>query len=126
MKRVLIYLVLSLSLWGQIMITEVMYNPAGADSPNEFVEIYNPSDLPANITGWSIADLAATDRLLDIAGASDIILPSRTYAVIFEGDYSGSMYQDLVPDSALILFTNTTTIGNTLGNTSDSLHYNDT
>jgi len=108
------------------MITEVMYNPAGADSPNEFVEIYNPSDLPANITGWSIADLAATDRLLDTAGASDIILPSRTYAVIFEGDYSGSMYQDLVPDSALILFTNTTTIGNTLGNTSDSLHYNDT
>ncbi|NQT96431.1 MAG: lamin tail domain-containing protein [Candidatus Marinimicrobia bacterium] len=83
MKRVLIYLVLSLSLWGQIMITEVMYNPAGADSPNEFVEINNPSDLPANITGWSIADLAATDRLLDIAGASDIILPSRTYAVIF-------------------------------------------
>lgn len=121
MKRVFIYLVLSLSLGGQIMITEVMYNPAGADSPNEFVEIYNPSDLPANITGWSIADLAATDRLLDSAGASAIILPSRTYAVIFEGDYDGSMYQDLVPDSALILFTHTTTIGNTLGNTSDSL-----
>ncbi|MCK5330703.1 MAG: lamin tail domain-containing protein, partial [Candidatus Marinimicrobia bacterium] len=121
MKRVFIYLVLSLSLGGQIMITEVMYNPAGADSPNEFVEIYNTSDFPADITGWSIADLAATDRLLDSAGASDIILPSLTYAVIFEGDYDGLMYQGLVPDSALILFTHTTTIGNTLGNTSDSL-----
>ena len=121
MKRVFIYLVLSLSLWGQIMITEVMYNPAGADSPNEFVEIYNTSDFPADISGWSIADLAATDRLLDSAGAADINLPSRTYAVIFEGDYDGLMYQDLVPDSTLILFTHTTTIGNTLGNTSDSL-----
>lgn len=67
MKRVFIYLVLSLSLWGQIIITEVMYNPAGADSPNEFVEIYNTSDFPADISGWSIADLAATDRLLDRA-----------------------------------------------------------
>ncbi len=126
MYRVYIYLLFSLSLSGQIIFTELMYNPAGSDSPNEFVEIYNNSNSAVDISGWKIADLAASDNLLDSAGHDSLSLPAHTFGLIMEADYDGSMYQGLIPDSAVVIFTHTTTIGNNLGNTTDSLFLIDT
>lgn len=44
---------------AQVLITEIMYNPASSEKfPNdvEWVEIYNNSDQPADISGWFLAD----------------------------------------------------------------------
>lgn len=48
----------SLSLYGQIRITEYMYssNNAGATGPGEFVELTNVGSTAVNLTGWSFDD----------------------------------------------------------------------
>ncbi len=40
----------------QILITEIMPNPSGADTGNEWVEIYNANDEETNLDDWFIAD----------------------------------------------------------------------
>ncbi|MEX0332487.1 MAG: lamin tail domain-containing protein [Puniceicoccaceae bacterium] len=44
---------------GDILITEIMYNPriaAGGDLPNEYVEIYNSGPVAVDLTGWKLSD----------------------------------------------------------------------
>jgi hypothetical protein len=39
-----------------IKITEILPNPKGKDANNEWIELTNTSDIPANLTGWTIDD----------------------------------------------------------------------
>jgi hypothetical protein len=42
-----------------VVISEIMYNPAGADGSNpvsEWVEIYNSGDAAVDISGWRLDD----------------------------------------------------------------------
>ncbi len=40
-----------------VVITEIMYNPAGDDEGKEYVEIYNAGATPVDISGWMLRDL---------------------------------------------------------------------
>ena len=42
--------------FGQVMITEIMYNAAGTDTGFEWVEIYNSGLSTVDISGWKIRD----------------------------------------------------------------------
>jgi len=45
--------------WGQPIISEIMYNPASDESPPndvEWVEIYNPTEAPVDLSGWYLTD----------------------------------------------------------------------
>ncbi|MBL7022971.1 MAG: lamin tail domain-containing protein [Candidatus Marinimicrobia bacterium] len=101
----------------EITISEVMFDLAGTDSPNEFVEIHNFSDSTIDISGWKIADLMSEDNIV----GDDLQIPPNCYAVIFEGDYDGVLYQDIIPEEAYILYVDGLTIGNNLNNSADSL-----
>ena len=103
---------------AQIIITEVMYNLQGSDSPNEFVEIYNLGMTSIDLSGWIISDTQSDD---DLVGDSFLLGPSQ-YGLIMEGDYDGLLYAQLIPASALILFVDGNAIGNNLNNTADSLY----
>jgi hypothetical protein len=35
-----------------LAITEIMYNPISGDTDDEYVEIYNRSSVPMNLSGW--------------------------------------------------------------------------
>lgn len=39
---------------GDIIINEFMFDAAGTDTGNEFVELYNPTDGQVDLTGWSL------------------------------------------------------------------------
>ncbi|MBK8428474.1 MAG: lamin tail domain-containing protein [Lewinellaceae bacterium] len=60
MKKTLLSIIVCLftfiSLRAQIVITEIMYNPppSGTDSL-EYVEIFNNSGLPVNLSGWTFS-----------------------------------------------------------------------
>jgi hypothetical protein len=102
---------------AQIIISEVMFNLEGSDSPNEFVELYNSNTTAIDISDWIIADKLSTD---DFAEGNHII-PAFSYALIVEGDFDGILYSGLIPESTIIIPVDGTAIGNNLGNTADSL-----
>ena len=47
----------------QLLISEVMFDLDGADSPNEFVEIYNASDSAYSLQNLEIAYKYSRDQL---------------------------------------------------------------
>ncbi len=112
-------LLATLGLCGPVVISEVMIDPQGSDSPNEFVELVNIGDYPVDLTGWRLADLNSTD---DLSG-DDLTLWPGEYAVIFEGDYSSDSgaYAGLVLPGTHILFVGDNFIGSGLNNDADSL-----
>ncbi|MCK4579321.1 MAG: lamin tail domain-containing protein, partial [Candidatus Marinimicrobia bacterium] len=112
------------ALCGPLVFSEIMYDPAGTDSPNEFVELVNRSTSEINLTGWRLLDLADEDSLL---GENRVIWPGQ-YVIIFEGDYDleTGIYAGLIPDGAKIFQVNDNTLGNGLGNGGDSLFLVDT
>ncbi|HAQ38663.1 MAG TPA: hypothetical protein DCQ58_09165, partial [Saprospirales bacterium] len=60
MKKLILFsllAVLAFQTYGQLVITEIMYNPpeSGTDL-TEFIEIYNNSDQAINLNGYEIKD----------------------------------------------------------------------
>jgi hypothetical protein len=126
---------------GRIVVTEVMANPAGKsgshypEDRNEFVELYNPTDSAIDLLGWVLSDGDAEDRLTAWTDSSILnncpaLRIGRTwlypgcYAVVLDSEYTdpaplgGFVQPYRFGDSALILTTGNTTLGNGLA-TSD-------
>lgn len=98
---------------AQVILTEVMFDPAGPEASDEFVEIYNPGSEPVDLSGWQIGDGTGFDNLAETPG-SGLILQAQQYAVILDLDYfldSSSTYNALIPPEALILTIEGTTLG---------------
>ncbi|MCD6448657.1 MAG: lamin tail domain-containing protein [Thermoplasmata archaeon] len=60
-----------------LVITEIMYNPAGDDAGREWIELYNMGDTELNLTGWTIKD-AANNTFATL----DVILGPYSYMVV--------------------------------------------
>lgn len=109
----------------QILITEIMYDLDGADSPNEFVEIFNPSETDSlDLTGWTIRDRSSTDALND--SGYGLKIPPLSHGLILEGDYSflSGIYLDIIPENTVLIKVDDSSIGNGLS-ASDSLFLQD-
>ncbi len=104
---------------GQVIITEVMYNLEGSDSPNEFIELYNPTTDTVDISGWRIRDKYSTDTIEDSSNGQKI--PPKGYGLIMEGDYSLSHGIYTIPANTIIMKVDDKSIGNGLSG-SDSLY----
>ncbi|MCK4416309.1 MAG: lamin tail domain-containing protein, partial [Thermoplasmatales archaeon] len=63
-----------------IRINEIMYNPAGADTGHEWIEIYNNADYAINITGWRLYEQGVNHTLSLKNGSMEI--PADGFAVI--------------------------------------------
>ncbi|MFQ6613948.1 MAG: lamin tail domain-containing protein, partial [Fidelibacterota bacterium] len=125
MKYIGIWIIVFGLLRGQVVITEVMYNLAGTDSPNEYVELFNLSATDSlDLHGFTIRDRAGADALVD--SGYGLVLAPRQYALILEGDYSFSdgLYHEIIPDSVVLLKVDDSSIGNGLSGT-DSLYLAD-
>ncbi len=112
---ILIFFLLSMPLSAQVVITEIMYNLPGTDSPNEFVELYNLSATDTvNFTGWTICDAYSCDDLMDFGRG--MLLPPQTYGLVMESDYdtTNGIYHILIPASTLLITTDDLSIGNGL------------
>ena len=126
MKLASFTLLFTLPLYAQLVLSEIMFDPEGTDSPNEFVECFNLSITDTvDLGGWKIGDLWSVDDLED--GGMGTKLPPLSYVVILEGDYdiSTGIYASLIPDSVLLLKVDDNSIGNQLS-LRDSLFLMDT
>lgn len=122
MKRV-IYLLLFFTTYSaaqNVRLNEIMFYPASGN--NEFIELYNNSVTESvDLNGFKIKYYSSSPDVIADAGEGTV-LPSLTYAVIFEGDYDfvSGIYNNLIPDEALILKISDNYFGSTgMANTSD-------
>ena len=107
---------------GECLITEIIYALPGSDSPNEYVELFNPSEMDTlDLNGWSIRDRSSTDALID--SGYGLKVPPLSYAVILEGDYpvNSGIYLGLIPENTILVKVDDSSIGNGLSS-SDSLY----
>ncbi|MCB2199862.1 lamin tail domain-containing protein [bacterium] len=93
--------------FADIIITEIMYNPSGPESANEYIELYNtgPERMPLN--GYTISDGTGTDELVRYNGdGSTFYLDAEDYAVILDPDYwdqDSLWYDEVMPWYTLLL-----------------------
>jgi len=121
----IIVLLQSIALSQQILITEIMYDLDGTDSPNEFVEIFNLSETDSlNMDGWTIRDRSSTDALID--SGFGLKIPPSSYGLIMEGDYPilSGIYNLIIPENTILIKVDDSSIGNGLS-VSDSLYLQD-
>lgn len=120
MKRLLpkalpLALLVAFPLQAQVVLSEVMFDLEGTDSPNEFVEFYNLSSVDTvDLGSWRISDLWSMDYIGEAGRGTR--LPPLSYCVILEGDHDipTGIYAHLIPDTALILKVDDSQIGNQL------------
>jgi hypothetical protein len=118
MKKISIYSIVFLlftlpqAALAQVVITEVMYDPIGADGGYEWIEIYNVGASAAALTTWKLVVGDAKHNIF--AASNDKLLASHSFAIIaasvakFQADYpnfSGQLFH-----SALSLSNSGTTI----------------
>ncbi|MBT7518943.1 MAG: hypothetical protein HN654_01125 [Candidatus Marinimicrobia bacterium] len=121
----IIVLFQSITFSQQILITEIMYDLDGTDSPNEFVEIFNPSETDSlNMDGWTIRDRSSTDALID--SGFGLKIPPLSYGLIMEGDYPilSGIYNLIISENTILIKVDDSSIGNGLS-VSDSLYLQD-
>ncbi len=79
-----------------VIITEVLYDPANTDSGGEAVQLYNPTASPLDISGWVLkTKTSATDATIP----SSAILQPNSYYLIADAGWSASKDNPSLPDA---------------------------
>ncbi|MBU1429117.1 lamin tail domain-containing protein [Myxococcota bacterium] len=68
----------------RVIINELLPNPAGDDLGQEFIELFNAGDAPADLSGWQLGDV--TDPARHTFGAT-ILAPGEALVVFDRGDH---------------------------------------
>lgn len=107
---------------NHVVINEVEPNPRGTDDGREWVELYNPSNHPVDLAGWSIETSHGVQMLNEIGNI--IIEPKGHYVVSFHNlalDNGGE--QGIPLGEQIILIDQSNTLVDSTQYISD--HYND-
>lgn len=103
--------IFAVSATAQIVLSEIMFDPLGSESHEEFVEIVNLSNEDVDVADWQITDGTRTDIILPHQNVT-IIAPGQ-FAVIFDPSYfeNSTVYDSLVQPTTLLLTLDNTTFG---------------
>ncbi len=87
----------------QVVLSEVMFDPAGSEWYDEFVELCNVGAEAIDLGGWRLGDQDELDEIID-AGAGTLLLPGQ-FAIVLDPGYfdHSTSYDTLIPPTALIL-----------------------
>lgn len=74
-----------------IVINEVLYDPVGADTGKEWIELYNPTESDINLSGWSI-ETAGTSFTETFSWPPDEehIIPKQSFYLVGEENISNT------------------------------------
>jgi hypothetical protein len=81
------FLVMPVVLADHLVINEVLYDPPGADTGQEFVELYNPTEEPLSLEGFSLESgngANPNDWTVEWTGTSSDSIPSDGFFLIGE------------------------------------------
>ncbi len=97
-------------LWGQVVLSEVMFDPAGSEFYDEFVEVQNVGDQAVDLTGWRVGDGEETHRIVPVRGSS-LVSPGAFGLILDSGYFDHSSLYHPLPDGVLILTVDSPTLG---------------
>jgi hypothetical protein len=60
---------------GDLVITEIMNNPSGADNLREWFEVFNTRGFPIDLDGWTIRDDGGENHTIDTGGVPATVAP---------------------------------------------------
>jgi len=80
----LLFLGFSTNALAQVEITEIMYDLEGSDAKHEWVELYNNSNEPINISNWQFFEADTNHKLNLVSGGGTLV--GGGYAVIVSDD----------------------------------------
>ncbi len=75
---------LAMPIASAIQITEIMYNPEGADKDREWIELFNDGGSPVDLTGWKLREDSIKHSLVLKQG--EATLQPGAYAIIAAND----------------------------------------
>lgn len=79
-----------------VMISEVLYDPAGTEAGGEAVELYNPTGSAIDISGYALkTESSATDATIP----SGTVLEARTFYLVADAGWSSSKDNASWPDA---------------------------
>lgn len=90
---------------AQMVLSEIMFNPAGNERYDEFVELYNFSASDTiELEGWLLSDSSGFGRILAAPGGGSRLAP-RSYGLILVPGYfaNSTLYASRIPAGALLL-----------------------
>lgn len=90
---------------AQMVLSEIMFNPAGNERYDEFVELYNFSASDTiELEGWLLSDSSGFGRILAAPGGGSRLAPRSYGLILVPGYYANStLYAGRIPAGALLL-----------------------
>lgn len=114
---IIISMISANAVFSQITISEVMFNPSGSETSDEFIEVFNTSSSDISLEGWLLvidSDTLAIDIPPDSAiSQENYTLRSADFAIIHDSPYwtSSLIYESRIP-SGTIRFSSTYSLTN--------------
>jgi len=68
---------------SNILINELLPNPAGEESTDEYIELYNKGDTPVDLAGWKVADASGSYYVISPQHFATTIIPAGGYFVLY-------------------------------------------
>ncbi|MCK4428928.1 MAG: lamin tail domain-containing protein, partial [Candidatus Aenigmarchaeota archaeon] len=140
MRRIGLFILLQLLIFpcfGGVVINEIMYAPTseqGGNSYSEWIELYNPTNNPINLSGWELCEKELLVGYINHTSSGGerpyldggIILLPNQYAIITDG-YSGTkVYQYFnVSNNSLALHVDAASLCGKLNNDRDTINLTD-
>lgn len=114
-----IFLLFPIQAYANLIINEVMYNPSGSDSYNEWVEIYNNASFPINLALYNFSDSQSTDSITTCQSyLGTTTLNSNEYALLTDQDTA--LYNTTSFNGTKVCVDDVT-LGNGLSNAGESI-----
>ncbi len=87
---------------AQIVLSEIMFNPAGNERYDEFIELYNLGDEPVDLFGWLLSDGTKFNTILPFENTS--VLQPHHYALILVPNYfeNSLVYEQNIPQQTVV------------------------